>query len=238
MIFNKDIVFIHVPKAAGNSITQYLRSTLARPIYDTGVPIHPKVDYQGIVRLPEHSHYTLEAARALLAKQGFDIAKHPLIVAVMRNPYAMDVSRYHYLRKNKEYDRGSDQTLALSSDFETFAVKSGNHHDSIEKYFLLDGKIPPNLQIVRFSHLQQDLGMAFKRVGMDAYVQLPHANRSKHGNPFFYYTKKAEEGVYKRYQWLFDMGFYKRMDTRLLSDKPIAFWSFKGMRYWLRDLEK
>src|SRR5829696_2234036 len=148
MLFNRDVLFIHVPKTGGMSLTQYLLEALPPPIYY----FHPGVDGDksgnGIVHVDGLRHETLAEAESIVREYGYDLYKFPLVLAVLRNPYALEVSRYAYLRKGNLWDRGSNQQLAMNEDFETFTIESHDHGGAsrpLERYFLRDGQFPGNL---------------------------------------------------------------------------------------------
>ena len=245
MIFSKDVLFIHVPKTGGTSTTFYLLGVLPEPIYYS----HPFRDEvlpnRAIVEITGRRHESLAEARDVVADYGFDIHRFPLILAAIRNPYDLEVSRYAYLRAGLPWERGEDLELALASDFERFAVKSqhrGGHWwgsdpethaalgfdrndrnghpypDDLATFYTLDGEIPENLRVIRFEHLAGDLIDALRTIGIDGGGEVPWFNRSPHDDYRSYYTRRAEEAVYDRYRWAFDRGFYPRLDPASLPD--------------------
>jgi hypothetical protein len=101
MIFSKELLFIHVPKTGGMSIGQYLLATLPRPVYFVR-PVHEdSIQETGVVDVVEERHISLLAASNLVSRYGFDIRQFPLILAIIRNPYSLEVSRYAYLQHGK-----------------------------------------------------------------------------------------------------------------------------------------
>src|SRR5437868_3387349 len=154
MVFSKQLLFIHVPKTAGMSISNYLLSTLSPPLYQVQPGSGQKHDSR-VVPITGKRHIGLAEAARVVSACGFEIRRFPLIFAVIRNPYALEVSRYAYLQTGHPWDAGRNQELALTANFETFAIQSSLHDGSvpIEKYFQLDGAIPPNMRIVRFENL-------------------------------------------------------------------------------------
>lgn len=214
MIFCKDILFIHVPKTGGMSLTKYLLEVLPRPVYYA----HPEGDKRtadnSIVQIPGLRHETLEEAEKAVREYGFELSKFPLILAVLRNPYSLEVSRYAYLQKGHPVDKGHNQQLALTRSFESFAIESFDHGGPsrrLKRYFFLKGKMPKNLKIIKFENLAEDVREALRGVGIEKTADLPWVNRSVHDHFLSYYTKGAEEAVYRRYKWVFDNGFYERI---------------------------
>jgi hypothetical protein len=214
MLFSKELLFIHVPKTGGMSIDQSLLATLARPVYYVRPSHEPPIKDSGIVEIVEDRHLSLPAARNVVSQHGFEIGQFPMILAVIRNPYSLEVSRYAYLQNDHAWDAGSNQQLALTADFETFAINSSVHGGSvpIEDYFQLDGRILENVRIVRFENLDDGIRDALRSVGVRVEGRLPHFNVSRHGDFASYYNATSEEAVYRRYKWVFDTGYYERLD--------------------------
>jgi hypothetical protein len=214
MLFTKQLLFIHVPKTGGMSIDKCLLATLPRPLYYVRPPHEQPIQDTGVIDIVGNRHLSLPAAREVVSRHGFAVERFPLILAVIRNPYALEVSRYAYLQNGQAWEAGPNQELALTADFETFAVKSSVHGGSvpIEDYFALDGVIPDNMRIVRFENLAEGVRDALRAAGVEIEVNLPHINQSIHGDFKSYYTAAAEEAVYRRYKWVFDQQFYPRLD--------------------------
>jgi hypothetical protein len=222
VIFSKDLLFIHVPKTGGMSVTRYLLQVLPRPVYYAHQTVDERITDTGIVQMPGRRHETLEQAAQVVGEYGFNLSDFRLIISALRNPYSLEVSRYAYLQTGKAVDRGYNQKLALTEDFENFAIKSFGHtgsQDDIEKYFVIDSKVPKNLRIVFYENLVRDIRDALRIVGIEEEPDFPWVNRSHHGDFLSYYTRLAEEAVYQRYRWVFDNGFYDRIDPEELSER-------------------
>ncbi len=178
-----------------------------------------RINHPGVVHIEGRRHESLAEAKEVVARYGFELAKFPLILAGLRNPYALEVSRYSYLQSRRPGEGGRNQNLALRTSFETFAVESTDHRgevNSIRSYFEIDGRMPPNLRILRCESLEDDLRGALTPLGIVSAAPLQRLNTSRH-DPFeSYYTPAAEEAVFRRYRWVFDQGFYPRMDPSAL----------------------
>ncbi len=217
MIFSKDLLFLHVPKTGGMSITELLLETLRGPVYYS----HPNEAATGdhkVVHIDGIRHETLEQARDIVASYGFALESFPAILMVVRNPYALEVSRYSYLRGGHPWDFGFDQTLALTRDFTTFARNSHESPD-LSRYFFLGREVLQNLRVIRFERMGEDLPAALSDIGVPCDRALPHENRSRHGDYRTYYDRLAEEAVYRRHRWFFDLSLYERMDLDVLKDR-------------------
>lgn len=211
MIFNDDLLFIHVPKTGGMSVTHLLLDVLPRPVYYTLPDPDEDDPVEGVRRLAGKRHESLSEAAEVLAPFGRDLGEFRMIVAVLRNPYALEVSRYAYLQKGYPWDAGHNQDLALHHDFETFARMSTDHaRTPLDTFFLRDGVRPPNLRILRQEHLEDDLSRALLELGVTA-GELPRRNASHHDDYRRYYTEGAEAAVYERYRWVFESDFYPRL---------------------------
>jgi hypothetical protein len=215
MIFCKDLLFIHIPKTAGISIGHYFLEILPRPLYYSLPQSEPQPPFEDVTFFPGIRHETLGEARKIIKEYGFELRKFPVILAVIRNPYSLEVSRFAYLQHNYPWDRGKNQDLALTGSFETFARESHHHrgpNKPIESYLLVDGKLPANLRTIKCEDLPQALSEVLEEIGVKTSTALPWKNKSKHDDYRTYYTPAAEEAVFKKYQWLFDQGYYERMD--------------------------
>ncbi len=222
MIFSRALAFLHVPKTAGMSLTSYLLENLPKPVYYTGPPLGKDFLPGGVIRLEGARHETLTEAVEILQRHGLDIRTIPVILAVVRNPYAIEVSRYGYLQLGHPWDAGHSQDLALTQDFEVFAKESGYHAAGrpLEAYYLLDGEVPANLRILRYENLADELAAALREAGVEPRGELPWVNRSTHEHHLRYYTPAAERAVYEKYRWVFDAGLYPRLSPRDLPTRP------------------
>jgi hypothetical protein len=161
-------------------------------------------------------HETLHQASDTLAGLGRRIEDLEVIIAVIRNPYDLEVSRFHFFRRGHLGIRGFAheyaEELALSGDFAAFAARAAYHGQlpgRIEDWFEIDGRMPPNLRILRFETLDAGLSRAlapFCRI----VSPLPQLNASAHAPYKEYLTPEIEEAIYQKYRWPFDRGFYVR----------------------------
>ncbi len=232
MILGRRVLFVHVPKTGGMAVTRYLLAALPRPLWYT----HPDRDHtldESVIQLNGIRHETLAESFAIAATQGIDAACLPLLIGVLRNPYALEVSRFAYLQKGHAWDAGPNQDLALAGDFTAFATQSTDHGGSerpIESYFEIDGRIPPTMRILRQESLHDDLPRALCDAGIEvpATATLAEENESRHGPWRDYYTRAAAEAVNARYRWVFDRGFYERLDPTTLPERRET--PFHGVR--------
>jgi hypothetical protein len=121
MLFNDKVLFLHVPKAAGTSVTSLLIHNLAGPITITEpakplsrqVPIRTQATLAfkrlrhelsllfrpRLRRIAGTRHENLAQASEALARLGRKLDDFEMVLAIIRNPYDLEVSRFHYLRR-------------------------------------------------------------------------------------------------------------------------------------------
>ena len=225
MLFNQDLLFLHVPKTGGMAVTNKLLNILPKPIY-YALPEGAKDKFHNppqIIATPGKRHGNLQEAQEWISQYDKTLASFKKIVATVRNPYAMEVSRYFYLRLGHAWDRGQAQTIALENDFETFAIKSpyfGRQDSQVENYFVINGAIPDNLVVIKNESLHSDLGNVLSELDLTMDEPIQKLNETKHDDYSQYIiTPEAEVAIYNRYQWLFDSGFYQRENFVCLTIK-------------------
>ena len=91
--------------------------------------------------------------------------------------------------------------------------------EPIQNWMTINGKRPENLRIIHFEHLQDDYDTLADEFGFSATV-VPHINSSEHDHYLSYLTPKAEEAIYKKFQYLFMEGFYERQSLSFYSPTP------------------
>jgi hypothetical protein len=238
MLFGSKILFIHAPRTAGTSVTQFLidnipeRLTLLAPspVPDRAIAVPAIVRAKAVLRnfartIPGTRrvkyalgirHERLTQAADALARFNRRLEDFECVISVMRNPYELEVSRYHFLRQGylgvKGLSAGSSQDIALQGDFTEFADSApylGRLPARIEDWYVLKGKMPENLCALRFESLADDLPRIVGRF-YPIRRELPQLNPSEHRHYREYLTAESEVAIYRKFRWLFDSGFYKR----------------------------
>jgi hypothetical protein len=215
MIFNGDILFVHVPKTAGMSITEYFMDGLDPIVNVTESGAKEEFIKGGRVRmLPGKRHEFLDQCKTVLEQQDKQLPEFKRIIAVVRNPYDMELSRYFYLQHDHPWDKGPAKDMAMTADFETFAVNSpyhGRKNPMIHRFYTIDGEIPPNMRIIRYENLSQELDSVLKEADVNIRRKLPKINQSKNSkiDRNEYLTEKAKSAIHSRFSWIFDQGFYQ-----------------------------
>jgi hypothetical protein len=240
MLFTDRLLFLHVPKTGGTSVTSFLIRNLPGPITLTepaeplpalgefSLPARMTLQFRqwrrqlGFVRHPHvrriagARHETLQQASDALNDFRRELADFEAIVVVIRNPYDLEVSRFHFFRRGHLGIKGMAheyaEELAQSGDFGAFANRAAYHGQlpgRIEDWFEIGGRMPPNLRILRFETLQADLSRAIAPF-CTVISPLPRLNASAHAPYKNYLTPDIEEAIYRKYRWPFDRGFYSR----------------------------
>lgn len=239
MLFNERILFLHVPKAAGTSVTSFLIRNLRGPLTLTepadrltfadnlspaariklslrrlrrqfGLMIRPSLRIFAGAR-----HETLSEARVALVQFGRKLEEFDSIVAIVRNPYDLEVSRYHFFRRGhmgvQGLARELAEELALAGNFAAFAKDAPYHGrlpGRIEDWFEIDGRMPENMRVIRFENLEQELVALIPPATIRS--PLPRLNASAHGPYRSYLTRAIEETIYTKFRWPFERGYYRR----------------------------
>jgi hypothetical protein len=218
VIFNDDLLFIHIGKTGGMSCSEYLLRHLRRPVFSVHGESEQELRRLGIddVRAARgvHRHCTLSAAlRYLGDEHGRTLADFAMVIAVFRHPVTLEYSLYRHLQKPavRTRRRAEAQLLELAAgDFLTFVSKAGYHRPGLtqDAYVRIDGEIPDGVRIQRFESLARD----FPRC-VAPYTQgrgdFPHNNRSRYDVPLREQVGVAElEAIHAKHRFLFDSGFY------------------------------
>ncbi len=210
VIFNSEFLFLHVPKTGGMSLSRALLRSLSGKVYYTVPKGHARQEFCETI-LEGTRHEDLYQARDFFENRnlGVSLRRFETIFVMVRNPYDLEVSRFHYLQLGHPWDRGPAHRIAMTGDFREFA-RSAKPFFKIENYFVIDGCLPPNLRVMRLEDISsQRLNMAFGQY-FEAPLELEAVNATKRKSFAEYFDKESEEMVYQRYKFLFDYGYYSR----------------------------
>nr|WP_295467474.1 hypothetical protein [Mesorhizobium sp.] len=158
MIWNEEIVFIHVPKTAGMSLTTMLVGGLKGRVFMTG---HDKHERRGnVTLLMGGRHETMAQAQIVLEMHNRPLSSFQKVIAVMREPYTLEISRYNYLRIGHPWDAGPAQKIAMSTDFKGYLLAApffGYKPPRLDAFYHAFGAIPANAVFLKFEHLSEDI---------------------------------------------------------------------------------
>lgn len=212
MIFTDRLLFLHIQKTAGMSLTHALLSSLKKPVYNIK-PVGDKEDGQyGETVIDGMRHENLYQANEFFDNNGFDktVDSFERIIVIVRNPYDLEVSRYSYLRNGYPWNKGRDAEIAVKSNFREFALTAPVWYD-IKDYIIKDGMFLDNLRVVRFETFATEIKYLLKDYLENSLV-IKRINKSKRKKDFrLYMDAEVEESIYQKYKFLFDYGFYPRM---------------------------
>lgn len=212
MLWNKDLLFLHIPKTAGKSLTKAFVQTLERPVtcfVSKGqIQELADCDQTGLTIRQGLGHEDMETTGRILAEYDKPLDSFKVIVVGLRNPYDMMVSTYFFMRKTYEDNRDRiNFQIAVENNFEDFAVKA--EVVPLESWMTIAGKRPSNLWVIRYEDLQKDFDRLAEEFGFKS-IKLPHLNPSSHDHYLKYLTERSEIAIYNKFKYLFDNGFYPR----------------------------
>lgn len=200
-----------MPKTAGISVSNLLLAKATETTFFS--EIRQSMGGRFGVHVEGVRHETLFHAEAYFRRWNKSILDFEKILVTMRNPYDMDLSQYSYFRKvGHEQDVGPEGRIALNHTFREYletAPFKGEFPPRLDKFFHVLGKIPPNLAVLRFERLNEDLRRHASPFLTD--VALPHDNRSEHLPYEEIFDAQLEELCYRRNRWFFDNGYYPRL---------------------------
>ncbi|MEQ8265293.1 hypothetical protein [Pseudohaliea sp.] len=212
MVFNDELLFLHVPKTAGMAVSEALTRSLRAPVYYAVQAGHEGdlAGRDGVRVVTGRRHQNLATVDAWFEEQGLPhrVERFRRVLVMVRNPYAMEVSRYHYLRKGHAWDSGRAQVLALAGDFPAFVAESRWWFD-FRDYYTVDGFVPDNLLVVRQEALGPSIVLGCAGCFASPF-QAEAVNTTQRHDYRDYLTADLEPLVYRKYQWVFDKGYYAR----------------------------
>ena len=166
-------IFVHIPKAAGNSVT--------RALFGCGV-----------------GHKSIYEYREIFGEDFRDYFKF----TVVRNPFSRVVSAYEFLKQGGHAawpndEHYGDEVLIKYDGFESFvleelsqAVEERKHFRPQWKFLMIGGELAVDY-VARLETLQEDFKHVCDRLGVDR--KLPHRNKTGADRPPLasYYERDA-----------------------------------------------
>lgn len=225
MIFNNDLIYIHIGKTGGISCSRYLLENLQRPVFNCHRTADSEANgldkTEGVVPLTNtHRHWSLEQSLKYIKNfNGKDLQDFSTVVAVVRNPVTLEFSFYNHMQKSHvRQQRGeAAQILFDLSDgpFSEFVRHSGYHTPGLSQddYLRVDGNIPNNVHLVKFEKIEPEFVDAvtpYLRPG--ASKKFYRINTTDYGKTRMKFSDcfddNAREAIYEKHQYMFDSGLY------------------------------
>jgi len=231
VVFNRQLLFIHIPKAGGTSCTNYLCQHLEGPIFSSSLKSTLEDHHFNAKLISGYSHETLEEAygdhQRLLADTGIDIRDVPEVLAVIRHPYSLELSIYNFYRNGRSnvLQAKPFQTPEVAAkielaqgDIKNFVERSGYFRtDSegrglrTEDYLMLDGELPTSLTLLKMETLDADFPASVKHLVSPTADSFERANVTMNPRKLTEdaLDAGAREAIYQKHRWLFDSGYYE-----------------------------
>ena len=216
MLWCEDYLFVHYPKTAGKTLTRFFVQAWPRPI--AGFISKGQVNELADCELEKtgiqvgRGHENLKLSSEIVARNGGDIMRMKGIFCCIRNPYDLMVSNYHFMRETFEANGDRPNfVIAHENKFVDYCEKVGVSSPS--NWMTLNGKMPDNLQIVRFEKMSDDLNSYSKKFGFKLPV-LGHLNASKRDHYSEYMCARSEKAIADKFSYWFNEGFYQRESFR------------------------
>lgn len=223
MLISEHALFLHVPKTGGRSVSDYLVNNLRGSIeeshgYKASLEEVRQFAFDDVAERASlfrgRRHEDMQEAIDVLAERGRQLSDFELVLAVVRNPYDLEVSHYEHLRKPSVIERRGLRSpsvqAAATGDFGHFVDHApffGCLPAQMERYYTLRGQVPGNLRLVRFESLADTLPALIAPFSL-ARAELPHINASERRPYADYLTPEIEQAIFEKYKYLFE--FYPR----------------------------
>jgi hypothetical protein len=178
---------VHIPKTGGTSITKALK------------------DYG----LLGEGHHSLREIRKIYNISIYEAAQY-FKFAVVRNPWDIVVSNFHYSRMKKSFWHSDDETtkwsihpdynLASQIEFEQYVQllvggKLNHRFAAVPQSFWIDGDVD---YLIRFENLNNDFSKVCQQIGLEP-APLEKINPSKHKHYSTYYTDESKKLIEEYY---------------------------------------
>ena len=183
---SRKFIFVHLYKTGGTSIRRCLEK------YDAAYKIHhwakAKLTSKPVFNSPiAQKHATAKTIRESVGAEVFD---RYFSFCFVRNPWAWQVSLYHYILKNPSHNQ--HELLKSFQDFDEYLAWRCDGNVQFQKDYLVDDQ---NKQIVKFigrmENLNQDFQTICEKLGIDP-PALPHLNQSVNQSYRSFYNPRAE----------------------------------------------
>ena len=231
MLYLNNCLFIHIAKTGGTSLCYYVLDCI----------LGKQALYNLLSTKKGWKHAYLRSIYHQKELLDLDPNKIKYVVVLFRNPYDRMVSLYHFFKQfqSRNLKENFPELFEIAKlPFPKWVVALGKlkkHYtwtDYKEYIILKDGTLPTNLIVLRYEDYEESAHKIVELFGgkVDSTIQIRHDNKTERPKDWrMFYTKEAEEAVYRYHKWVFDNGYYKR--EIFLKDK-----NHSGMVVWLTGL--
>ncbi|MDB2686357.1 sulfotransferase family protein [Mariniblastus sp.] len=183
---DKKFIFVHLYKTGGTSIRRCLEK------YDAAYKIHhwakSKLTAKPVFNSPiAHKHATASTIRETV---GADIFDQYFSFCFVRNPWAWQVSLYHYVLKKMRHEQ--HELFKSFQCFDDYLAWRCDGNVQLQKEYLVDGQ---DNQIVKFIGRMENFNQDFQEVCKTLQIDspaLPHLNQSVSTSYREFYDSKSE----------------------------------------------
>ena len=182
--------FYHIHKTGGTSFKHGLRSL-----------------FPECIELDPFPHHWLPVYYAKLREMGVEPETAEILTSI-RDPLDHVVSIYHYWRQYGNPDDYKVQA-AKQFSFSDFIDEHLRHSPEGQPYIrclCVDGRIPPNVKILRLESWRADLQKLNYPWGPR--FQLPRLNVSEHEPAINYWDARSVRLIRNHYSWVYEAGYY------------------------------
>lgn len=194
MIISKDykFIFCHAAKTGGSSIRKVLQK------YHSFDRYSPALDNKEAI----FDHAPLPTALKYISQDEFT---NFLKFGCVRNPWALEVSRYFYIKK--QFLIHPYSKIAKNLDFRSWIKWLYDETNEMGfDCFKTDGEIKLDY-VIRCERFKEGFSSLCNKLNLPQ-MELPHTNKTDHIDYKKYYNKEARDLVAKSYQYEIDMFKY------------------------------
>lgn len=221
MVFNDDLIFIHIGKTGGISCSQYLLKNLRTTVYnchENAIAATASLDRVGVLpRQDTFRHWSLEQSLAYIEQfNGKRLQDFKKVIAIIRHPFTLEFSFYQHMKKDKVREHRGQASAQIfeyaNQGLKTFVEHAGYHSPGMcqDDFVRLNGEIPSKVELIKFEQMSELLPAAVRPYCKpDADSTLGHNNRTHYdGSMHDELTDEIKQLIYAKHQYMFDSGLY------------------------------